>query len=183
MKLAASQTKELLVLLQTRFVKHMHRHQGIHWQEIEDALQKNPAKLSGLWQMEESGGEPDVVVFDAEDTDIVFYDCATESPKGRRSLCFDDDALSARKENKPRGSAAKMAADMGIELLSETQYTRLQQLEDFDLKTSSWLQTPPEIRKLGGAIFGDKRFGRTFVYHNGAESYYAARGFRGIFRV
>lgn len=183
MQLSASQIKEILEILQARFEKHMHRHPGHDWQMVQERLLNKPASLLTLWHMEESGGEPDVVVFDANYPGIEFCDCAAESPKGRRSLCYDNEALNARKENKPRGSALKIAEDMGIELLTEAQYHLLQQLEDFDLKTSSWLHTPHEIRKLGGAIFGDKRFGRTFLYHNGAESYYAARGFRGMLKV
>ena len=164
--------------LKARFEQHAARHKGVSWAAIEKKL--TPAKLKSLKAMEESGGEPDVVVLDGE---AVFVDCAAETPAGRRSLCFDGEALSARKENKPDGSAVDVAKKMGIELLTEAQYRALQQLGPFDLKTSSWVQTPAAIRKLGGALFCDRRYETVFVYHNGAEAYYAARGFRGTLRV
>lgn len=167
---------ELLHILRTRFAKHPERHKDLEWAEIEDRLLKNPEKLWALNEMEESEGEPDVTGY--ENGQYVFSDCSPESPKGRRSLCYDAAALEARKEHKPKGSAQEMAADMGVELLTEEQYFHLQSLGNFDIKTSSWLQTPAEVRKLGGAIFGDRRFGRVFIYHNGADSYYGARGFR-----
>jgi hypothetical protein len=174
---------ELLLLLKTRFEKNMPRHQGLDWAKIQAKIEANPEKLWSLNEMEETGGEPDVVGHDTKTGEYLFYDCAAESPKGRRSVCYDHEALESRKEYKPGNSAVGMAADMGITLLTEEEYRDLQSLGHFDSKTSSWLLTPPEIRKLGGAIFGDYRFGRVFVYHNGAESYYAARGFRGSLRV
>jgi hypothetical protein len=174
---SAGQTT-LLESLQSRFEKNMQRHPNLTWDKIKLKLQTNPAKLESLYLMEESGGEPDIIAYDAASDTYTFCDCSAESPSGRRSLCYDDKALNARKENKPRSSAQAIAAEMGVELLTEAQYFELQQLGDFDLKTSSWLLTPEPVRKLGGAIFGDKRYGRTFIYHNGAESYYAARGFR-----
>lgn len=181
--LPAERIEALLSLLKTRFEKNLQRHQGLEWAKVHAKLEANPEKLWSLNEMEESGGEPDVVDFDQTRGEYVFYDCSTESPKGRRSLCYDHEALESRKEYKPENSAIEMASEMGIELLSEEQYRALQQLGNFDAKTSSWILTPPELRKLGGAIFGDYRFGRVFVYHNGAESYYAARGFRGSLRV
>lgn len=176
------QTK-LLATLQSRFEKHMSRHKGVTWAHVQARLEANPKKLQTLLEMEETGGEPDVIGFDKKTGVVIFCDCSAESPKDRRSLCFDGAALKARKENKPRGSAAEMAAAIGIEMLNEEQYRALQQLGEFDLKTSSWIQTPSGIRSLGGALFGDRRFGQVFVYHNGAESYYAARGFRGRVEV
>lgn len=176
------QTK-LLATLQSRFEKHMSRHKGVTWAHVQARLEANPKKLQTLLEMEETGGEPDVIGSDKKSGVVAFCDCSAESPKGRRSLCFDGAALKARKENKPRGSAAEMAAAIGIEMLNEEQYRALQQLGEFDLKTSSWIQTPSGIRSLGGALFGDRRFGQVFVYHNGAESYYAARGFRGRVEV
>ncbi len=167
---------ELLRILRTRFAQHPARHPGIDWPEIEDRLLRYPEKMWSLNEMEETGGEPDVT--GTEDGGYIFCDCSAETPKGRRSLCYDPEALESRKEHKPKGSALAMAADMGVELLTEEQYFRLQSLGNFDTKTSSWIQTPDEVRKLGGAIFGDRRFGRVFVYHNGAESYYGVRGFR-----
>ncbi|MCX7782963.1 MAG: DUF4256 domain-containing protein [Meiothermus sp.] len=179
----ARQGDKLLGVLKTRFEQHMHRHQGLKWADIEDRLAVQPGKLASLYEMENTGGEPDVVGDDAKTGEFIFCDCSPESPKGRRSLCYDRAALEARKENKPAGSAMDMAAAMGIELLTEAQYRALQQLGSFDTKTSSWLKTPDPIRKLGGALFGDRRYDHVFVYHNGAESYYAARGFRGLLRV
>lgn len=179
----ATEQQDLLSILEERFKANMHRHKGIKWDEIENRLSKNPKVLSSLNQMEATGGEPDVVVFDTNAKSLFFCDCAAESPKGRRSLCFDEVALAARKENKPKSSAEAMADELGIKLLSESQYQHLQSLGDFDTKTSSWVETPEAIRKLGGALFGDKRYGAVFIYHNGAESYYAARGFRGILEL
>jgi hypothetical protein len=183
MKLSPDQHEELLEVLKKRFEKNMNRHQGLDWAKVQAKLEANAGKLWSLHEMESSGGEPDVVDYDKKTDEYIFYDCSAESPKGRRSLCYDRAALEARKEHKPKNNAMDLAASMGIELLSEGQYRELQTLGAFDAKTSSWLNTPPEIRKLGGAIFGDYRFGRVFVYHNGAESYYAARGFRGSLRV
>lgn len=172
---------ELLATLKARFEKNMKRHEGLEWTKIQAKLERNPDKLRSLASMEDSGGEPDVV--GQESGGYVFFDCSAESPRGRRSLCYDGEALKSRKENKPAGSAADAAAAMGIELLTEEQYRALQQLGTFDTKTSSWLETPAAVRKLGGAIFGDRRYDRVFIYHNGAESYYAARGFRGSLTV
>lgn len=177
------QAKELLQTLKARFDKNMHRHAGADWSEVAARLADHPAALASLAQMEATGGEPDVVGMDKATGNIVFCDCSPESPVGRRSLCYDRAALDARKENKPRGSAEDMAAGMGVALLTEEQYRHLQTLGEFDRKTSSWIATPPDVRKLGGALFGDRRYGRVFVYHNGAESYYAARGFRGLLTV
>lgn len=182
-KLAVEQCRELLSTLKTRFEKNTARHKGIKWADVQLKLESSPAKLWSLNEMELTGGEPDVVSFDKKSGDYIFFDCSAESPNGRRSLCFDDHSLASRKENKPQGSAMGMAEYMGIELLSEEQYRELQQLGEFDLKTSSWVQTPNEIRKLGGALFCDKRYNTVFLYHNGAESYYAARGFRGMLKV
>lgn len=181
--LAPEQSKELLELLKTRFEKNMQRHPDLDWEKVQARLQANPEKLWSLNEMERTGGEPDVVVYDGKTGEIIFYDCSAESPPGRRNVCYDHEALNARKENKPGNSAMEMAAAMGIELLTEEQYRELQKLGEFDTKTSSWLVTPPAIRKLGGAIFGDRRYDHVFVYHNGAISYYAARGFRGSLRV
>lgn len=172
---------ELLNILQTRFNKNGQRHQGMDWAEIQDRLMKNPEKLWSLNEMEETGGEPDVIAH--ENGLYIFCDCSAETPKGRRSLCYDPEALESRKEHKPKDSALAMAAEMGVEILTEEQYISLQKLGNFDTKTSSWLTTPPEIRKLGGAIFGDRRFGRVFIYHNGAESYYGVRGFRALLKI
>ncbi len=177
------QKAELLRVLQARFEQNMSRHPGLSWALVQARLEAHPQKLAALFQMEATGGEPDVVGHDARTGQVIFFDCAAESPKGRRSLCYDHAALLARKQAKPAGSAVEMAAAMGIELLSEEEYLALQQLGAFDTKTSSWLRTPEGIRKQGGAIFGDRRYGRVFIYHNGAESYYAARGFRGSLRV
>jgi hypothetical protein len=182
-QLTAQQSEEILKTLKTRFEKNKNRHTGIEWTNVREKLEANPEKLWSLHQMEETGGEPDVVDFDKEMGEYIFYDCSAESPKGRRSFCYDNDALEARKEHKPKNSAVGMATEMGIDLLTETQYRGLQQLGKFDTKTSSWLKTPEKIRKLGGAIFGDFRFDTVFVYHNGVQSYYAGRGFRGVLRV
>jgi len=182
-ELSPAQGEELLSLLKTRFEQHMKRHKGIKWAEVQARLEANTKKLWSLHEMETTGGEPDVVGHDKKTGEYIFYDCSAESPKGRRSVCYDDEALASRKEHKPNDSAINMAATMGIELLTEDQYRALQGLGDFDTKTSSWLVTPPAIRKLGGAIFCDRRYDTVFLYHNGAESYYAARGFRGSLRV
>lgn len=182
-ELSSEQREELLGVLKARFEKNMNRHKGLGWAEIQGKLEANPEKLWILDEMEITGGEPDVVAYDKKTGEYVFYDCSAESPKGRRSICYDHEALEARKEHKPGNSAKGMAADMGIELLTEEQYRELQQFGKFDTKTSSWLETPTDIRKLGGAIFGDYRYGTVFLYHNGAESYYAARGFRGALKV
>lgn len=179
----APDTAALLHTLKSRFDKHMQRHQGLGWTEVEARLAENPAALRSLAAMEETGGEPDVIGRDDATGRFVFCDCAPETPSGRRSLCFDRAALEARKEHKPRTSATEMAAEMGIELLDEAQYRALQELGEFDHKTSSWIATPPDVRKLGGALFCDRRYGRVFTYHNGAESYYAVRGFRGWLAV
>lgn len=177
--LSAEESAALLNILKTRFDKHMKRHQGISWAEVQARLEAQPGKLWILQQMEETSGEPDVVGRDPQTGEFLFYDCAAESPKGRRSLCYDQQALDDRKEFKPVDSAVEVAKAMGIELLTEAQYRELQQFGPFDTKTSSWIHTPEPIRKLGGAIFADYRYGQVFVYHNGASSYYAARGFRG----
>jgi hypothetical protein len=182
-KLPAEQQKELLGTLRVRFEKNLNRHEGIEWVKVQAKLEANAEKLSSLNEMESSGGEPDVVGQDKKTGEYIFYDCSAESPKGRRSICYDREALDARKENKPGGSAMEMAAAIGVELLTEEQYRELQELGEFDTKTSSWVKTPLEIRKLGGALFCDRRYNTVFVYHNGAESYYAARGFRGELRV
>ena len=182
-KLSEEQSEELLKVLQIRFEKNMNRHKGLDWQKIQEKLLANPEKLWSLDEMERTEGEPDVVYFDKIANEYIFYDCSPESPKGRRSLCYDHEALEKRKENKPSGSAIKMAEEMGIELLNAEQYKELQKLGNFDAKTSSWIITPTDIRKLGGALFSDFRYNTVFVYHNGAESYYAARGFRGLLRV
>ena len=182
-KLTSKQSDELIQALKNRFAKNMKRHKGLEWQLVQERLEANPGKLWSLNEMENSGGEPDVVGFDKKTGEFIYYDCSAESPKGRRSLCYDGNALDSRKENKPEGSAMDRAMEMGIEILSEEQYRDLQKLGNFDAKTSSWLKTPSDIRKLGGAIFGDYRYETVFVYHNGAISYYAARGFRGELRV
>ena len=181
--LSPQHREELLRVLKTRFEKNMKRHKGIAWDKVQARLETNPEKLWSLDDMEVTGGEPDVVGYDNKTGEYIFYDCAAESPKGRRSVCYDHEALASRKEHKPENSAIGMAADMGIELLTEEQYRELQKLGNFDTKTSSWVKTPPDIRKLGGAIFCDRRYDTVFVYHNGAESYYAARGFRGSLMV
>ena len=181
--LSSEQGEELLSALKARFEKNMNRHEGLEWNKVQAKLEGNPEKLWSLNEMERTGGEPDVVGFDKKTKEYIFYDCSPESPKGRRSLCYDRQALDERKEHKPENNAIDMAATMGIELLTEEQYRELQKLGNFDTKTSSWITTPSEIRKLGGAIFADYRYGNVFVYHNGAESYYTARGFRGSLRV
>ncbi len=182
-ELSVQKTQDLLHILKTRFEKNMDRHKDLDWARIEEKLKENPAKLGQLNEMESTGGEPDVVAHDKSTGEYIFYDCSPESPKARRSVCYDREGLESRKEHKPKNNAVDMAAAMGIELLNEEQYRKLQQLGNFDSKTSSWLKTPPPIRKLGGAIFGDFRYDHVFVYHNGAQSYYAARGFRGMLRV
>jgi len=181
--LSPEQREELLGTLKVRFEKNKNRHKGLEWANILARLEANSEKLWSLHEMERTGGEPDVVGHDKKTDEYTFYDCSAESPKGRRSLCYDPEALDARKENKPEGSAVGMAAAMGIELLTEEEFRALQQLGNFDLKTSSWLKTPDAIRNLGGAIFGDRRYDNVFVYHNGAQSYYAARAFRGSLKV
>ena len=182
-ELSPEQHSALLNALKGRFEKNSNRHAALEWASIEKKLEANPKKLWSLNEMERTGGEPDVVGYDKKTDEYLFYDCAPESPKGRRSICYDHEALEARKENKPGNSAVEMAADMGIELLTEEQYRELQQLGNFDTKTSSWVKTPSEIRKLKGALFCDRRYDTVFLYHNGAESYYAARGFRGSLRI
>jgi len=182
-ELPPEQRAALLKTLKSRFEKNMSRHKGLEWANVQARLEANPEKLWSLDEMEITGGEPDVVGQDKTTGEYIFYDCSAESPKGRRSVCYDRAALESRKEHKPANSAMDMAADIGIEILTEEQYRELQQLGTFDTKTSSWIITPPDIRKLGGALFGDCRYGHVFVYHNGAESYYGARGFRGSLRV
>lgn len=182
-KLSSIQKEELLSELKARFEKNIQRHKGINWTEVQAKLESNSEKLWSLNEMEISGGEPDVVGFDRKTGEYVFYDCSPESPKGRRSVCYDGEALEARKEHKPKHSAIEMASVMCTEILTEKQYRELQELGDFDTKTSSWVQTPTDIRKLGGAIFCDRRYDKVFLYHNGAESYYAARGFRCLLKV
>jgi hypothetical protein len=182
-QLSSDQREELLKALKARFEKNMNRHKGVEWAKVQAKLEANTEKLWSLNEMETTGGEPDVVGFDKKTGEYVFYDCAAESPKGRRSLCYDREALNARKENKPKDTAVDMATAIGIELLTEEQYRELQKLGEFDLKTSSWITTPSNIRKLGGALFCDRRYNQVFLYHNGADSYYAARGFRGSLKV
>jgi hypothetical protein len=182
-KLSSEQSEELLKVLKARFEKNMSRHQGLEWASVQAKLEANAEKLWSLNEMEQTGGEPDVVDHDKKSGEYIFYDCSAESPKGRRSLCYDREAHEARKEFKPENTAIDIAAAMGIELLTEEQYRELQKLGKFDLKTSSWVKTPADIRKLGGAVFCDRRYDTVFLYHNGAESYYAARGFRGSLRV
>lgn len=182
-KLSAGDSKGLLTELKLRFEKNRARHEGIKWAEVQARLEADPAKLWSLNEMEITGGEPDVIGYDKQTGEYIFCDCSAESPKGRRSICYDHEALEARKMHKPENSAIQMAADMGVELLTEEEYRGLQQLGTFDAKTSSWLKTPAAIRKHGGAIFGDYRFGHVFIYHNGADSYYGVRGFRGILKV
>jgi hypothetical protein len=181
--LSAAERAELLHTLEGRFLKNMARHAGTDWARVQKRLDAHPDKLGSLAQMEKTGGQPDVVEHDAATGAFLFYDCSPESPAERRSICYDPDALASRKENKPKDSALGMARAMGIEILTEAQYRKLQTLGTFDAKTSSWVMTPPEIRKLGGALYCDRRYGQVFVYHNGAESYYAARGFRGALQV
>lgn len=182
-KLPATQSAELLEILKLRFNKNISRHKNISWEKVEAKLLKQSEKLFSLNEMEMTGGEPDVVAYDHKNDVYFFFDCSAETPKGRKSVCYDDEALQSRKENKPKNSALGMAADIGIELLSEEQYRQLQTLGNFDTKTSSWIKTPTDIRSLGGALFADFRYGNVFVYHNGAESYYAVRGFRGCLSV
>ncbi|MGF1586564.1 MAG: DUF4256 domain-containing protein [Bacteroidales bacterium] len=183
MELSLKQREELLNTLKTRFDKNRNRHKDIKWTDVQKRLETHAGKLWSLNEMEQTGGEPDVVAFGKKTGEIIFFDCSAESPKGRRSLCYDREALESRKKYKPESSALDMSVAMGIELLTEEQYRELQKLGPFDKKTSSWVQTPADIRDSGGAIFGDFRFGRVFIYHNGAESYYGARGFRGLLRV
>lgn len=182
-ELTSTQVEEILKTLKTRFEKNKNRHETLDWASVEAKLKTKPEKLWSLSIMEETGGEPDVVGQDAQSGEFLFYDCSAESPKGRRSLCYDRAAWESRKEHKPSDNAMDVAASMGVEILTEEEYRRLQQLGKFDLKTSSWVKTPDHIRKLGGAIFCDRRYDHVFTYHNGAESYYAARGFRGVLRV
>src|ERR671918_513351 len=182
-KLSREQREELLRALKTRFEKNMNRHNGLEWAKVQAKLEANTEKQWSLNEMERTGGEPDVVGHDKKTGEYVFYDCSAESPEGRRSVCYDREGLESRKEHRPANTAMDMAAAMGIELLTEEQYRELQKLGDFDTKTSSWVKTPSDIRKLGGALFCDRRYGNVFVYHNGAESYYGARGFRGSLRV
>jgi len=180
---SAGENEELLRTLAERFEENMNRHKGIEWAKVQAKLEANAEKLKSLSEMERTGGEPDVVGFDKKTGEYIFYDCSAESPAARRSFCYDAEALAARKENKPKNSAVALATSMGIELLTEEEYRELQKLGEFDTKTSSWVKTPPEIRELGGALFCDRRYNTVFKYHNGAESYYAARGFRGSLRV
>lgn len=182
-KLSPEQQSELIGILKTRFEKNKARHKGLDWPKVQARLEAHPAKLWSLDEMESSGGEPDVVGYDKKTGEFIFYDCSAESPKGRRSICYDHEALESRKEHKPKDSALGMAADMGIDILTEEEYRELQKLGEFDLKTSSWVRTPPAIRELGGALFCDRRYDTIFLYHNGAESYYAARAFRGSLRI
>ncbi len=182
-RLAPDKSKELLSVLKNRFEKNMNRHKDLEWPKVKAQLEGSPEKLYSLNEMEITGGEPDVVGYDKKAGEYIFYDCSAESPKERRSLCYDHEALEKRKEHKPEDSAINMAAEMGIDILTEEQYRELQQLGEFDTKTSSWVKTPSAIRKLGGAVFCDRRYNTVFLYHNSAESYYAARGFRGSLRV
>jgi hypothetical protein len=177
------QREELLRTLKARFEKNRNRHQGLEWAKVQAKLEANPEKLWSLHEMERTGGEPDVVGYDKKTGEYIFYDCSAESPKGRRSVCYDREGQESRKEHKPEDNAIDMAVAMGIELLTEEQYRELQQLGEFDTKTSSWVKTPSDIRELGGALFCDRRYGHVFMYHNGAQSYYGARGFRGSLRV
>ena len=181
--LSPEQREELLSTLKARFEKNMNRHQGLEWAKVQAKLEANPEKLWSLHEMERSGGEPDVVGQDQKTGEYIFYDCSAQSPQGRRNVCYDREGQEARKEHRPENNAMDMAAAMGIELLTEEQYRALQQLGEFDTKTSSWVQTPADIRKLGGALFADRRYGHVFVYHNGAQSYYGSRAFRGSLRV
>ena len=182
-KLSAAQHEELIKTLKARFEKNMNRHKGLEWAKVQARLEANTTKLWSLNEMESTGGEPDVIGYDKKTGEYIFYDCSAESPKGRRSICYDREALESMKEHKPANSAVAMAADMGVELLTEDQYRELQQIGNFDLKTSSWVTTPSDIRKLGGALYCDRRYNHVFLYHNGAESYYAVRGFRGSLRI
>lgn len=181
--MSIDEKETILETLKGRFEKNMHRHEALKWEEVQAKLESNSEKLMILYEMEKTGGEPDVIQYDESSDTYLFCDCSRESPKGRRSVCYDHEALESRKKHKPDNSAVNMAADMGIELLTEEQYRELQKLEAFDLKSSSWVKTPAHIRELGGAIFCDRRYDTIFTYHNGAESYYAARGFRGILSV
>ncbi|MGC8230855.1 DUF4256 domain-containing protein [Pseudobacillus badius] len=183
MELPLEKREELFRVLKDRFENNMSRHKGLEWSKVQVKLEANPEKMWSLHEMERTGGEPDVIGHDKQQDEYLFYDCSAESPKGRRSVCYDREGLESRKKHKPENNAIDMAAAMGIELLTEEQYRALQKIENFDMKTSSWIQTPSDIRKLGGALFCDRRFGKVFVYHNGAEAYYAARGFRGSLRV
>jgi len=182
-KLSPEQQSNLLDTLKARFAKNMHRHKNIDWKDVQSKLEENRSKIDVLFRMEETGGEPDVVIFDKKSNEIVFCDCATESPKGRRSFCYDRPALYARKEHKPANSVIDAAHEIGVKLLNEEEYRTLQALEAFDKKTSSWIETPKKIRDLDGALFGDFRYDTVFFYHNGASSYYAARGFRGLLKI
>ncbi len=182
-KLSKEQQDELLQVLKDRFHEHMHRHEGVEWDAIQEKQEKNEDKLWSLYEMERTGGEPDVVTLGSKTDEVTFVDCAKESPTGRRKLCYDREALDARKKNKPENSAIDVADEMGIELLTEEEYRALQEVGEFDLKTSSWIVTPAEIRKLGGALFGDRRYDHVFIYHNGAQSYYGARRFRGSLTI
>lgn len=182
-RLQPQECEELLQILKTRFEKNMNRHIGLEWAQIQNKLDRNMEKLWSLHEMERTGGEPDVIAYDNNTEEFVFYDCSVEAPKGRRSICYDQEALASRKDNKPQNSAIGMATEMGIEILTEEQYRELQKLGIFDMKTSSWVKTPEHIRNLGGAIFCDRRYNTVFMYHNGAESYYASRGFRGSLSV
>ena len=182
-KLSKQQIDELLQILQTRFEQHMHRHKGVKWIDVYEKIIRSSQHLISLFEMEQTGGEPDVISNDSKSKNFVFYDCSQESPKGRRSLCYDRKALDGRKENKPANAILDMAKSMGIEVLNKEQYRFLQQFGPFDTKTSSWLVTPDSVRNLGGALFGDYRYGQVFIYHNGAESYYAARGYRGMLLI
>lgn len=182
-ELSSKQSEELLKILKARFENNMYRHENVEWSGIQTKLETNPQKLWSLSKMEETGGEPDLIFYDKKTNEYIFFDCSEESPTKRRSVCYDTLALDSRKEHKPKNSAVGMALEMGIELLTEEQYHELQQLGNYDTKTSSWIATPDKIRELGGAVFGDCRYGRVFVYHNGAESYYSVRGFRGSIRI
>ena len=182
-KLSSEQREELFKALKARFEKNMNRHKGLDWAKVQAKLEANAGKLWSLNEMEDTGGEPDVVGHDKKTDEYVFFDCSPESPKGRAAVCYDREALDSRKEHKPRDSAIDMAEAMGVELLTEEQYHELQKLGEFDKKTTTWVRTPADVRKLGGALFGDCRFGRVFIYHNGAQSYYSARGFRASLRV
>ncbi|MGT2552391.1 DUF4256 domain-containing protein [Acinetobacter geminorum] len=182
-QLSPEQIEVLIELLKTRFEKNSHRHKEIEWTNVRAKLIESPEKLWSLQEMENTGGEPDVIAYDQQKDEYLFVDCSPETPKGRRSLCYDREALESRKDHPPKNSAIDVAKEMGVELLTEEQYYQLQEIEEFDLKTSTWLKTPNEIRKLDGALFADRRYGRVFIYHNGAQSYYAARGFRCCLRV
>lgn len=182
-KISSTQSDELLKTLKARFEKNKNRHKSIEWAKVQARLEANPDRLWSLNEMERTGGEPDVVGFDKKTGEFIFFDCSAESPKGRRNICYDREGLESRKEHRPDGSAIEMATEMGIELLTEEQYRELQKLGEFDTKTSSWVRTPPEIRKLGGALFCDRRYGTVFLYHNGAQSYYGVRAFRGSLKV